>query len=803
MNEGERMLSNYLKIALRNLIRHKAFSLINIFGLAVGMACTILILLWVQDELSFDRFHKNADRIYLVLRGDANGLTAVTSKLLGSALQEELPEVQRTTCMMPVPEAITCVIQHGNNAFEEKITLADSGFFNVFSFPVKEGNPATALADPYSVVITEENAKKYFGNEDALGKSLVVSLLGQQLSMKVSAVLNNIPDNSHIQCKVIFPITFLQTLGIPEYGWQNQSYNTYILLTAASGHTLDITELSSKIKACELRHDSNQPKSLLYSLLPLTKVHLYSSNLKVFIPTGDIKYVQIFLAVAGIILLIAAFNYVNLSTALSLKRTGEVGIRKTVGASRGNLLMQFFGESFLLILLALGVALLLANLFLPEFNVLSGKRLVIRYGDPSFIGIIVLVALFTGVVSGVYPALFLSSFTPVQILKGKIKMNLSSIFVREGLVVFQFALSIIIIICTVVVFDQLSFMKKSNLGFDKENILCIRLTSATGRRYDVLRNELQKNPDILGVARSEPLSGGPLSSTLGVSWPGKLQNLESHFWIFHSDFNLASVYKFEMKQGRFYSEQFPSDSTGAYVVNEAAVKLMNFKSPIGEEIQVWGRKGKIIGVIKNFHFASFHSVIEPLIVRIPDKNDAGGRYPNISILFKPGMLEEIVAYVEKVWHEQMQDIPLNYYFFDDSLNAQYGSEQRMGSIFRYFAFLSIALAYLGLFGLASLSAQRRTKEIGVRKVLGASIWNVSFTLSKEFLKWVIVSNVIAWPVAYYVMHQWLQNFAYRVNLTIWVFLFAGVIALIGALLTVSWHAIRVATANPVDALRYE
>jgi putative ABC transport system permease protein len=796
------MLKNYLKIAFRNIVRHKAFSFINIFGLAVGMAVTILILLWVQDELSFDKFFKHSDDIYLVLRGDNTGLSAMTSKFLAPALKEEFPEVKKAACYMPLPESFTCVIRNGDKAFEEKLALADSNFFNVFSFSLKEGNPTTALKDPSSIVITEKVASKYFGKGNAAGKLLNVSFMGQQLTMKVSAVINTIPDNSHIQSQIIFPITMLQSLGFKEYGWQNQSYYTYIQLSTPLRNTNEIHELSSRIKACELHHDPNQPQSLNYSLLPLTNIHLYGGSLKFFAATGDIKYVQTFLAVALIILLIAVINYVNLSTALSLKRTAEVGIRKAIGANRSSLILQFLGESLLLAVIALAFSLLLAELLLPGFNALSMKTLSIRYTDPAFLGMIFFLTILTGVVSGGYPALFLSSFTPVQMLQGKVKLKLNNIFFRKGLVVFQFALSIFMIICTIVVFNQLTFIRKTDSGFEKENILCVRAAGETNSRYDVFKNEILKDPEILSLSRSEPLSNGVLGSTLGVNWQGKQSNEELHFWILHSDCDLAATYKLELTQGRYFSRLFPSGPTNSYVINEAAAKAMRLKSPLSEEIQVWGRTGKIIGVTKDFHFASFHSVIEPLIFRIPDQSEQN-RFSVISLRFRAGMPDNTLNYIKKVWGEQMKGIPLDYYFFDDALNAQYIAEQRMETLFNYFSLLSIMIAGLGLLGLASLSAEQRTKEIGIRKVLGASVSDIIIILSKEFLMWVIVSNAIAWPIAFYVMNKWLQSFAYRVDLSWWVFEVSGLFALVIALLTVGSQAVKAATANPVESLRYE
>ena len=796
------MFSNYLKTALRNLLRHKAFSCINIVGLAVGMACTILILLWVQDELSYDRFHSNADNIYLVLRGDNERKAAVTSALLGPALKGELSEVVNAGCLEQLPESYKAFLQTGTTGFEETISLADSSFFSLFSFRFLRGNPATALRDPHSLVITEEIAQKYFGREDALGKILNVTVVGRQTAVKVEGVVENIPHNSHMQGRLFFSIGLIQALGIPTYGWQNQSVHTYVQVRNSLITEGALSELASSIKACELRHEPNQPQSLSYSLLPLTKIHLYGNNISFLATDGDIKYVQMFMLIAVIILLIASINYMNLSTALSLRRAKEIGIKKSLGADRTTLILQFFGESCILSFLALGVALVLVKLVLPEFNTLSGKELVIRYNETQFIALSLLVALITGVISGSYPALFLSSFSPVQILKGHLRLSSGSLVTRKGLVVLQFSLSIIIIVCTIVVFHQLSFIRNSHLGFDKDNLICVRMAAGASSKFAVLKNELQKQPAITHIALSEPVST-QLGKTLGVGWRDKPANYDKSFWVLHTDCDLAATYKFAMSQGRYYSDQYPTDSTNAYVLNEAAVKAMGLTSPLNEEIVVWGRKGKIIGVTKDFHFASFHTAIEPLIIRIPDRSERDLYMSTMSVRFTSRNPDQVIASIEQTWKAQMGDIPFNYYFYDDFVNAQYRSERTMASLFKYFAFLSIFIACLGLFGLASLSAQQRTREIGIRKVLGASTSQSAIILSREFLLWVVISNLIAFPIAWYVMNKWLEDFVYRVEIGWWAFALAGGISFLIALLTVSTQAIKAALANPVEALRYE
>jgi putative ABC transport system permease protein len=797
------MFVNYLKTAFRNLLRHKVFSAINIVGLAVGMACTILILLWVQDELSFDRFHTNADRIYLVLRGDNNQPTAVTSARLGPALMQELPQVKNAGAFMKVPESFSVFMQHGDRGFQESICLADSSFFTLFSFRFVKGNPATALSDPRSVVITEETEKKYFGSTDGMGRIIAVSAFGTQSNVKVAGVLEDLPHNSHIQGRIFFSNRWPRAVGIPDYGWQNQSCQTYIQLQRPLKTDAEFRELASQIRACELRHDPNEPQSLNYALLPLTDIHLYGGNIKFLETAGDIKYVQVFSLIAIILLLIASINYMNLSTALSLRRTKEIGIKKALGANRKSLVLQFFGESLLHSFLALCFALLLVKLSLSEFNALSGKELAIRYIEPQFIALSLAIALLTGLISGSYPALFLSSFRPMQVLKGQLKLGVGSIFTRKGLVVLQFALSIIIIVCTIVVFRQLSFMRSSNLGLEKENLLCVKLVGAANGGYGVLRNELLKNPAIIDIARSEQVSAGSMGATLGVYWQGKPPKDETHFRLLQTDFDLPSVYKFELAQGRFFSPEYPTDSANAYVLNEAAVKAMGLVSPLNQEISVWGRNGKIIGVTKDFHFASFHAAIEPLIFRIPDRNEQNLYFSTMTIRFASHDPEDVISFVEKTWESQLSGIPFQFYFYDEFLNAQYKSEHTMSSLFSYFSFLSIFIACLGLFGLASLSAQQRTREVGIRKVLGASSWHMVVLLSREFLLWVAISNVIAFPVAWYAMHRWLEDFAYRTDIGWWVFAVAGGLSMVIAMLTVSTQAIKAALANPVEALRYE
>jgi putative ABC transport system permease protein len=793
------MLKNYFKVAFRNLYRHKVFSFINIAGLAAGMACTVLILLWAEDELSYDTFFQNSDHIHLVLRGDRSGMTGVTSKMLAPALKEEVPEIRKATRIMQLPAGFEFLIQNGDRGFEENVSFAGSDFLDFFSLKLREGNPSTALSDPNSIVLDNEMAKKYFGSEEAVGKSLEVSGLGHKTVVKVTAVLEKLPPQSQIRTQIILSAGWFKSIGIDFDTWYDESHYTYI----QTEENTDLQNLSSKIRQCEIRHFPNQnTDNLSYSLLPLPKIHLYGGNVKFLQATGDIQYVRIFIAIALVILFIASINYTNLSTALSLKRRKEIAVKKTIGASRKNLTIQFIGESVILSLIAFVLAILLVEIFLPEFNALSGKSLAIRYLEPSFIILSLAVILVTGLASGFYPALLLSSFNPVEIFRKRVKVNAGRLFTRSGLVVFQFAVSIAMILCTVVVSNQLSFVMNSNLGFDKENLICVRMMADASKRFASLKNEIERNPGVIGISRSEPVSSS-ITRTEGVSWEGKPANEQKHFWVLHSDYNLAATYRFEMQQGRFFSAEYPTDRSAAFVINEAAAKAMGFASPLNKEMRLWGKSGRIIGVAEDFHFASFHTAIEPLIFTIPDSSQEDGRCRIMTVRIKPGNPRGILSFIENAWHEQLPGVPFDYYFYNDSLDKQYFSEFRMRTIFQYFSGISILIACLGLFGLASISAEQRMKEIGIRKALGASVSNVVLTLSKEFLAWVVLANLVAIPIAWYFMSKWLQDFAYRIPLRWWMFAIAGGMAFLIAFMTVGVRAIKAATANPVESLRYE
>jgi putative ABC transport system permease protein len=788
------MFKNFLKISVRNLIRYKQFTIINILGLAMGLTAFILIILWVQDELSYDRFHENCDDIYLIIRNAYEKSDASTSRLLASALEADLPEVVNATSFTPLPDPYKVYIEYQNKGFEENIALAEPQFFEIFSFHFIEGDPRSAFQDPNSMIMTERMCQKYFGDKQPLGESITLSMLGQERILKVTGILKDIPRNSSIQRELFIPIEFTKAFDINWDSWYSQTVHTYI---QTQGH-IDIRQIEKKILACKQRnyHEEN----VSYTLLPLTEIHLYATNIVYFTTSGDIKTIYIFIVIAGIILLIACINYMNLSNALSLKRVKEIGIQKIVGARRIHLIRQYFSETFILTIIAMGCGIFLVELFLPVLNQLSGKSLSVNFFNPQFIITILLITGVTCTISGLYPAVFISGFQPIQVLKGRIHIGETGINLKKSLIVFQFALSIMIIVCTVIVYNQLNFIQHCNLGYDKENIVCLKVKGDISGEYEAFKNKLLENPDLLKISRSEPLDASELGETEDVYWSGKNEKFKT--WMLHVDYDFSLTYKIKMREGRFYSTQYPTDQS-AYVLNETAVNKMGLKSPLGKDITVWGSKGRIIGIVKDFHFNSLYHSIEPVIFRIPNPEQKKFYYRIISVRLNDDALPQSLTLIEDTWEKFFPAEPFDYYFVDEKLNAGYQSEQRMGNLFRTFSFLAIFIACLGLYGLTAFTIEQKFKDIGVHKVLGASVTNIVFLISKNYLWWIIFSNAIAWPVAWFVMNKWLQDFAYRIEISWWMFALAGAIALLIAMVTVSFHAIKAATANPVEALRYE
>ena len=785
------MIKNYIKIALRNLTRHKGYSLINIAGLAIGMACCILILLWVQDELSFDRFHENADSIYRVIQdikfSDHSTTWAITQGPLGPSLKEDFPEIVNFTRVT----GRRFRLAYQDNSFDEVLGMADGSIFEMFTFPLVEGDPQTALSDPHSIVLTEEMARKYFGDEHPIGKVLKAD---DEYDFLVTGILEEFPLNSHFRYDFLIPFIFGRELKYTVDNWRNSQFSTYVQIQEG----IPYQEVVQKISGY-LYEKPTIEKDAKLNLQPLGRIHLHS-NYEFDRPHGDITYVTIFSLIAFFILLIACINFMNLTTARSANRAREVGMRKVAGAYRRDLVRQFFGESILLAFIALIFAVGIVYLLLSVFNELAAKELSFEIsGNIQTLSVLAGVALITGIIAGSYPALFLSAFQPADVLKGTLFSSNRGATFRKVLVVLQFSLTILLIVCTTIVYNQMNFMRNRKLGYDKEYLVYAVLRGDMRQQFDVVKEELLKNPNILAVTSSGtlPTYGYNFSNSLW-RWEGQDPDEEILMRASFIDYNYFETLGLDIIEGRSYSKQFSTDPTEALIVNEEAVKVMGMESPLGKQLGIGDNQAKIIGVVKNYHFRSLKQEIEPLILILNPSN--------CWALFAKLSSEDVsktIGYMEKVWGEFASGYPFNYRFMDEAIDNLYHAEQQIGTLFRYFTILAIFISCLGLFGLASFMAEQRTKEIGIRKVLGATVSNVLLLLSKEYAKWVLFANIIAWPVAFYVMNRWLQAYAYRINIAVWSFVFAAVLALAIALFTVSYQAVRAATANPADALRYE
>jgi len=786
------VLKNYLKTALRNLMAYKGYSLINILGLSVGMACFILIFLWVQDELSYDHFHENAHELYRVVQEDYDHLNdserATTSApfALAALLKEEFPEVKETARVYSLGNFL---LRYGDRSFyEDEFALVDPSFFKMFTFEFVKGDPQKNLEGLHSVIITEDAAKKYFGDEDPMGKILNMN---NRFDITVAGVIKNIPGNSHFQFDFIARIDYLGKRRLESWEWASE---TYVLLEKNTS----LSEFSRKAADTIVRH--NPITNYKVHFQPLDEIHLYHPLGE----RGQIIMVYIFALVAVFILVIACLNFMNLATARSIKRSKEVGLRKVVGASKVDIIKQFLGESIQLAVIAVIIAVFLTELFLPFFNRLTAKQLDVNIlENVGSLLLLLALAVLTGVLSGSYPAFFLSAFQPVKVLREQFKRGPKSSWFRITLVVIQFAISIILIISTVVVYNQINYIRNLDLGFDRTNLIYMNARGDLRTKYEAVKSELLRHPDILKVAYASSLPVN-ITNVIDVDWDGKNPDIEDDMMGFAMvDYDYIKTLDLKIVQGRDFSMEFPTDRT-SYIVNEEAVSAMELESPLGKKISLgkqfpdFGPEGPIIGVIKNFHFGHMQSRITPLVLGM---NPQWNR--QVFIKIRPKDIPSIVNHIQAVSKKFAPNYPFVYGFIDDAFDEMYRSEQRVGESFRYFALLAIVISCLGLFGLASFMAEQKTKEIGIRKVHGASVPNILFFLSRQFLRGVVVANIIAWPAAYFVMSKWLDDFVYRINFSIWIFVFAAVTALAIAFLTVSYQAARAALSNPIDALRYE
>ena len=809
------MIKNYLKIALRNLWKNKSFSAINIFGLAIGIATCLLISLYVLDELNFDRYNDKADRIYRVNAdlkfGGEDQKFAVSPDPMAFTLVKDYPEVESAVRFRNYGPSL---VKKGNeNIKEERIIYTDSTLFDVFTLPMISGNPKKALTDPNSVVITESIANKYFKSTDVVGKTLKFD---NNTDLKITGVIKDMPDASHFKFDF-----FVALAGVKEANqniWLSFNFNTYILLRKDA----DVNSFQKKFDELMAKYMWPQAEQLMQidqkefkrsgnyirlSLIPLTAIHLHSDRTAELAANSDIQVVYIFSLIAVFILLVACVNFMNLSTARSANRAKEVGIRKVLGTQRKNLIGQFLTEAILMSLIAFVLAVVIALLLLPYLNNLAAKDLSLSLTEhPLMLPILIGFTILVGIVAGSYPAFYLSSFRPVQVLKGTVAGGFKRSYLRSSLVVFQFFISIVLIIATIIIYNQLDYIRNKKLGFNREQVILIKDAYVLDKKAETFKQEVLKYPQIVSGTKSGylPVANSSRDSE-SLFAEGKIENdkaVTSQFWTVDHDY--IKTFGMQIVQGRDYDKDLLTDSD-AVIINETAVKLFGFTGdPIGKKItkitDITKKETKdytVIGVVKNFNYESLRQNIGALCMRMAKSNSV------ISFRVKTGNIDQTVNHIQRTWKSIAPNEPFNYTFLNEEFDNMYRSEQRSGKIFISFAILAIFIACLGLFGLATYAAEQRIKEIGIRKVLGATVTNIVTMLSTDFLKLVLIASLIAFPVAWWGMNKWLQDFAYRINISWWIFLIAGISALLIAMLTVSFKAIKAALTNPVKNLRTE
>ena len=811
------MIRNYLRSALRNIKRHPFISFINIFGLTVGLTCCLLILAYIINERSYDKFNKNADDIYRVTRtfytapGVENLHLSSVAPPFGPLLQTAFSDIKKITRVLPNG---TTALKYKDKLFNEKgAAFADENFFTFFNVPIVKGDSKRGLSDPYSIMLSEAMAKKYFGDEDPLNKGIRLDNIGHDF--KVTGVYQSFPANSHMHPEILMSFNTLKDTAI--YGekqlqtnFGNNSFYTYLLFPKdynvehVKAQLPDFLDRYVHLQGMPGNLKTHQATKL--TLQKLTDIHLRSHLDDEYEENGDIKRVYIFSAIALFILLIACINYMNLSTARSALRAREIGIRKVIGAQRKEIISQFLSESVLITLLALVLAFILTVVLIPFVNNISSQHLSIS----SLIQLNVLIPILLlpfviGLISGIYPAIFMSSFLPVKVLKGIIKTGQGGVSFRKVLVVLQFSVSIILIVATTVVFQQLQYIQNKALGFNKDHIVTIDYVSPLTRQFDAFKGDLKKNTFIKEVGRSSRIPSGRLldDQNAQIIEGSSSQPIKIDLKYITADYGFIPTYGMQMAAGRNFSKEFSTD-TNNFVINEEAVKEFGWgaaQNALGKDLQYGNTKGKVIGVVKDFHFESLHQKIIPLLLSLPAPQN--GFYGKISIKIDGNNPKAAVQSIQGTWHKYLPETPFDFTFLDEKFGQLYNSEQQQGSLFTIFSCIAIFIACLGLFGLSAFTITQRIKEIGVRKVLGASVPQIVRELSKDFLLLVLIAAIIALPIAWYSMHQWLLDFAFRISIAWWVLVMAGVLAVIIAFVTISFQSIKAALMNPVKSLRSE
>ncbi|MDP8220097.1 MAG: ABC transporter permease [Candidatus Stygibacter frigidus] len=790
------MILNIIKTALRHLYKRKVFSLINILGLAIGMSCCIFILLWVSDELSYDRFHHNYDNIYRVAenhkQGDELFPVGVTPAPLGPAMVENFPEI---TNSVRIQYDVSGLIKYDDKMFSEtKIILVDPSFFEVFNFPLMKGDKSQVLAENNSFVISESIARKYFGDEDPIGKVLNFN---NAIDQTVTGVIADPPANTHLQFDIIAPFKILEQFGVDlETSWSSNSYITYVEVA----DKVSLKELNAKIENFLSERDPGYYVKL--HLQPLKDMHLKSNYTADWSGHGSELYVKIFSLIAIFILVIACINFMNLSTAQSPLRAREIGIRKVAGANRSLLIWQFLGESMLIAFLALCIGIVIVEILLPYYNTFTGKEMSLDLaGNWRLLTGIILIALIAGVVAGSYPALILSGFKPVQVLKGGVSRSKGGSLFRKILVIFQFTLSIALISSTMIIFKQINLIRNIDLGYNKDQIIEINQNSSLRPQFELFKAELLSNPRIKSLTTASGRPTDIYNSGYGLRWEG-MPDSEERRHLVHT-LNVGpgffETFDIKIKEGRAFSSEIASDTLN-YICNSEVLKIMGKDTPLGIGMSYYREEeGELIGVVEDFHFKSLHSKIEPLIISFADKNV----HDQIFIRLQKGDMEAALSEIKTLWEKYSDNYPFEYKFIDEYYEWLYKAEFQMSKLFNLFAILAILISCLGLFGLVSYTTTCRIREIGIRKVLGASVRNILVLLSSRFLILVIFSNLLAGVLSWYYMTKWLDSFAYKIDVGILNFIYAGLIALMVALITLSWHTLKAAYANPIKSLMYE
>ncbi len=791
------MLANHFRIAHRNLLKHKLYSSLNIVGLAVGLAVVMFIGLWVNDELHFDRFHEKDAQLFQVMarspQQDGIAVGEGTPGPLAAHLVKEMPEVEMATTMMPVHEFPKFTLLTPVKSVKAAVQFADRDFFRMFSFPLVTGRSGQVLADPHSVVISQDLAANLFGSADAaVGKSLAWEFMGKKIPFRVTGVFGKVPANSSLQFDFVLPYQFWVNQIEPSgKEWTNEGTYTYLALRQGT----DVDRFNAKIAG----YLKQKNPGSIYTLFvrPYASAYLHGKYENGEPSGGRIEYVNLFTLIAGCILVIASINFMNLTTAKASRRWKEVGIKKAVGSTRSGLILQFITEAVFIAFLAGGLAVMLVLLLLPQFNLLTGKGLVLP-NEPVFFAALAGLTLFTGVLAGSYPAFYLSGSNPVAALKGQLRNSIGELWVRKGLVVFQFAVSVLLVVAVIVIYRQVNYVQSKHIGYDKDNLIVFFKEGRVTNHTAAFLAEARKVPGVVSAASIQAtMMGSSSANTGGVEWAGKKPGDHVQFQFRNVDYGLLETFGIRFIEGRPFSPAYGAENT-KLIINQAAARAMGMQRPVGQMVRFWGNEMTIIGVTQDFHFESLRETIKPMVFLYNPE-----RTYNIVIKIAAGQERATLGRLQAFYRAFNPGFPFQFEFLDQTYQAQYVAEGRVSALSQWFAGLAILVSCLGLFGLVVFSAEQRTKEIGIRKVLGASVTGIVALLSKDFLKLVLLAVVLITPLAWYAMHDWLQHFAYRIDLDWWVFALAGSIAVLIALLTVSLQSLKAARMDPVRSLRSE